>query len=78
MSDSLRRLTERFGLSQIIVAVLGLLLGVFVIGMGFDFVLGEVLEVIVTAALVAGVMGVLAGTAYGAGLILDWLERQSR
>jgi len=74
MSEPLRRLTEHHltpanGIAAAIIFAAAAL----VIGIGFDFDVGETLEVLVTGVLLVGVMGIAAGIAWAVGCLVDRL-----
>ncbi len=73
MSESPRKITDRFTPSDAIGAAVIFIVTVLVIAIGFDFNVGDTLEVLVTGVLLAVVMGIAAGIAWAVGYVVDQL-----
>ncbi len=73
MSEPLRRLTDRLTPVDVIAAAIIFVAAASVIAIGFDFDVGETLEVLVTGVLLVGVMGIAAGIAWAVGCLVDRL-----
>lgn len=70
----MRELINRIGFANTVVGVIGAALAVLVIGAGFDFNVNDMLEVLVTGALIVAVLGAFALLAHVVGLILEMIE----
>ena len=73
MSEPLRKLADRFTPADGIAAAIIFVAAASVIAIGFDFDVGETLEVLVTGVLLVGVMGIAAGIAWAVGWLVDRL-----
>ena len=73
MSESPRKLADRFTLSDAIAAAFIFIVTILVIAVGFDFDVRETLEVLVTGVLLIAVMGIAAGIAGAVGYVVDLL-----
>jgi len=73
MSEPLRKLTDHLTPANGIVAAIVFAAAALVIAIGFDFDVGETLEVLVTGVLLVGVMGIAAGIAWAVGCLVDRL-----
>ena len=73
MSEPPRRLSDRFTPADGIAAAIIFIAAVLVIAIGFEFDVGDTLEVVVTGVLLVGVMGIAAGIAWAVGHLVDWL-----
>jgi hypothetical protein len=73
----MRELLERLGLANAVVAVIAAATGVLIIGLGFDFDVGEMLEIFATLAFVTAGLGAFAFAAYLVGLLLDAIEKRT-
>ncbi len=73
MSESPRSLTDRLTRRYGIAAAIVFIITVLVIAIGFDFDVGDTLEVLATGVLLVGVMGIAAGIAWAVGHVVDLL-----
>ena len=73
MSEPSRKITDRFTPSDRILGAVIFIVSAVVIAVGFDFDVGETLEVLVTGVLLVGVMGIAAGIAWAVGHVVDLL-----
>ena len=73
MSEPLRKLADRFTPTDGIAAAIIFVAAASVIAIGFDFDVGETLEVLVTGVLLVGVMGIAGGIAWAVGWLVDRL-----
>jgi hypothetical protein len=72
MSD-LRKITDRFSLSDGIAAGVIFIVAAFVVAIGFDFDVAETLEVLVTGVLLVAVLGIAAAIPWAVGSLVDLL-----
>ncbi len=73
MSEPPRKRADRFTPSDAIAAAVIFIVTLIVIAVGFDFDVGDTLEVLVTGVLLAGVMGIAGGIAWAVGHVVDLL-----
>lgn len=73
MSDAPDTSTDRFAPSDGIAAAIIFIVAASVVAVGFDFDVGDTLEVLVTGVLLAGVMGIAGGIAWAVGHVVDLL-----
>ncbi len=71
--SELRRLTDRFSLSDGIAAAIIFIVAASVVAVGFDFDIRETLEVLVTGVLLVGGLGIAAAIPWAVGGIVDLL-----
>ncbi len=71
--SELRKRADRFTPSDGIAAAVIFIVTLIVIAVGFDFDVGDTLEVLVTGVLLAGVMGIAGGIAWAVGHVVDLL-----
>ena len=77
MSETPRRLADHLAPSSLIVGAVSVIVTVLVIAIGFDFDVGETLEVLVTGVLLVGVMGIAAGIAWAVGHLVERLTEDA-
>ena len=73
MSEPFRKRADGFTPSDAIAVAIIFIVTAIVIAVGFDFDVGDTLEVLVTGVLLAGVMGIAGGIAWAVGHVVDLL-----